>query len=306
LLKSNSHLPLLAPWRLNPASNLRGGAWWTTRRIPSGNKSFGSIPELPDTLTERVHREVRYFGVSLIATTIEDDRRAIPCAGTLVMINGVPGVLTARHVWEAIQSLGVLGVMLNDRTLRVSTNTIHVVSPGYSSALPDDKSARVPDIAFLALTHEHRSTIEARGRTFYDITRRRNSPALATSPDDGFCVATGTLEQLTDRESRKVCSFNYATGVDRLITQDGWDFLYVHLNVEENPTLPVSTFGGMSGGGVWRARYGVNPDKEFSLIDLSLIGVTFLETAEPGRQLVAHGPHSIYDRIVDQVTAERG
>lgn len=263
------------------------------------------LPDLPETLTERVHREVRYCGVSLIATTTQDDQRAVPCAGTLVLIGGVPGILTARHVWEAVRARGVLGVFLNDRTLRIPINTVHTVSPDYSSELPDDKSARVPDIAFVALPHEHRAVIEARGRAFYDISRRRESPALAASLDEGFCVATGTLEQLTDREARKVCSFNYATDVDRLIAHDGWDFLYIHLNVEDNPVLPVSTFGGMSGGGIWRARYGVNAEKEFSVIDLTLIGVTFLETAEPGRQLVAHGPMSIYQRITDQVTAER-
>ena len=259
------------------------------------------IPDLPEALTERVHREVRYCGVSLIATTTKDDQRAVPCAGTLVSIGGMPGILTARHVWEAVEGRGVLGVFLNDRTLRIPVSTIHAVSPDYSSQLPDDKSARIPDIAFLALTHEHRAIVESRGRAFYDIDRRRERALLATSLDEGFCVAAGTLEQLTDREARKVCSFNYATGLDRVISHQSWDFLYVHLNVEENPVLPVATFGGMSGGGIWRARYSVSAQKDFSLIDLALIGVTFLETAEPGRQLVAHGPTSIYRLLFGQV-----
>jgi hypothetical protein len=264
---------------------------------PVGNMR---IPDYPRDFMEAVHREVRYCAVSLVAES-DGGRNAVPCAGTLVVLNGTPGILTARHVWEEVERRGTLVVLLNEKSYRIDARTIAAVVPPISGRLADDATARVPDIAFLRLAQEHRGTIESCGRVFYNIDRRRKLGVMRVSSSDGFTIAAGTLEVLTDREARKVCSFNYATAADRLVEHEGWDYIYVHLNVEDNPTLPVSTFGGMSGGSVWSALIGRTASGELKLLDLNLVGVTFLETAEPGRQLVAHGPKSIYERLASEV-----
>ena len=95
-----------------------------------------------------------------------------------------------------------------------------------------------------------------------------------------------------------VASFLYDTTLHRRIEVGGWDYLTINLDLEKNPTLPKA-YGGVSGGGVWRAVFYVNEDEtEFGVEkpsrDIVLTGVAFWETPPEARQIVGHGPKSVY------------
>jgi len=106
-----------------------------------------------------------------------------------------------------------------------------------------------------------------------------------------------------------VASFLYDTTLHRRIEVGGWDYLTINLDLEKNPTLPKA-YGGVSGGGVWRAVFYVNEDEtEFGVEkpsrDIVLTGVAFWETPPEGRQIVGHGPKSVYYALPDHCARGR-
>lgn len=269
---------------------------------------FIPVPELPDYLTADVHREARLHSVSMVVAR-DDETRGAPCGGVFCTLNGLPGIITARHVWTEIHKAKTLVLMLGPNLVyRVATALLSVYAPETSMVAAPFNSS-LPDIAFVPLSQVHRADIEARGKVFYSIDRRRSDPVFDLRTDDGFCIAVGCPDALMRRESRAVSPLTYITNIEKVIERDGWDYLFVNLNLESNAVIPKD-LGGMSGGGVWRARFCVNSDRTKYWIenmsrDLILTGITFLQTSLPGRQLIAHGPTSIYDKLKDIVRMDR-
>lgn len=79
----------------------------------------------------------------------------------------------------------------------------------------------------------------------------------------------------------------------------------MNLDIDSNSKIP-SDLVGMSGGGIWRAKFRINADRTRFWIedrgrDIILAGVTFWQTPIEGRQLIAHGPRSIYRALRDIV-----
>lgn len=262
------------------------------------------ISKLPAELTQQIHAEIRARSVSLLVTDEEDDRNAGTGAATLVRFGGRPALLTARHVWDAAKRRAVLGIALNDRMLRIPTSELKAYAPAITGNL-SGVDASVPDIALVFLSSSHQATIEARGRAFYSIEKRQAFPTKELYSDEGFLVLTGSPYEKLDFDQHRIPSFLYDTNASHATEHEGWDYLFVNLNIEDNPAIPTD-FGGVSGGGLWRAKYSVSPDQDRFWIanpsrDIVLVGVNFFQTAMPGRQLIAHGPRSIYERVFNEM-----
>ncbi len=98
-------------------------------------------------------------------------------------------------------------------------------------------------------------------------------------------------------------SFLYDTFVDRHIEAGDWDYLFVNLNLKQNPDMP-RTYGGMSGGGIWRAAFSLSAEETVFAVenpqrDIVLSGVAFYQTGLEGRQIIGHGPKSLYATLPD-------
>ena len=268
------------------------------RRIP--------IPRLPSYLTQLAHYEIRSRSVSLLMTERDDDSSAASCAASLIAVHGKSGLLTARHVWEAARKRPILGVALNDRILRLETAGLYAFAPARDGLLEGEK-AEVPDLAFVYLHPEHRATIQACGRVFYSIDRRRQSTQFDLFGDDGFYVVVGSPIERIDIVNARIASLTYDTEISRQLQQSGWDYIFVNLNIEGNPEIP-NDYKGVSGGGLWRVKFLASPDlKNFWIEDpardIILVGVNFYQTDIPGRQLIAHGPKSIYERLYMELSS---
>lgn len=73
------------------------------------------------------------------------------------------------------------------------------------------------------------------------------------------------------------------------------------LDLDSNPEIP-DNFVGMSGGGIWKIKFFVSEDKTKFAIenpsrDVAIVGVNFNQTDLPGRQIIGHGPKSIYQAL---------
>jgi len=160
-------------------------------------------------------------------------------------------------------------------------------------------------IAVVRLLPSHVANIEARDKAFYSVDRRVDDDQFDLMGDDGFWAVVGSPIALLDAERRAVGSLVYDTGIARRFSNGKWDYALIDLDAEENPDIPKD-FEGMSGGGLWRAGYRMKKDRSrfwFDNVgrDIVLAGVTFWQTDSEGRQLIAHGPKSIYESLVPLV-----
>lgn len=82
------------------------------------------------------------------------------------------------------------------------------------------------------------------------------------------------------------------------------DIVTVH--TESKIPFAGDKLGGVSGGGVWKAIFKLNKDRTADVDHMTLSGVVFHDE-RPGNDeihLKAHGPLSIYKRLVEMVRAE--
>lgn len=266
------------------------------------------IRDLPQELTLEVHQKIRLHGVTMVVPS-GDGTEAVCCSGTFTQINGMAGILTARHVWDVIERAPSLALLAGGQPYYVDPRVLRVFGPGYEDTLPEVDAA-VPDIAFVRIPPFARGAIEAYGKVFYSIDLRRQDPEVEFFSERGFWVLAGSPQALFNAETRMAPSFLYDTTVDRRVEIGDWDYLFVNLNLEQNPGIP-RTYGGMSGGGIWRVAFYLSAVETVFAVenpkrDIVLSGVAFYQTGAEGRQIIGHGPKSLYatlsDRSADGVT----
>jgi hypothetical protein len=270
--------------------------------------TFENVPlkKLPDQLFDTVNNYVRLFALSIGVLPRCENPLPWTCSASLVELNGVRGLLTARHVWEKIAAKPCdLYFMLDNKGYEFDPQRAGtpLMPPVEGKYLPIDEG--IPDIAFVPLPSHVQTDIETRNKVFYSIDRRRS---LEVTADDGYWVAVGTPAELmkhrSDIKETRLGSMVYATSVGKRSDVLGWDLIHINLNLPSNPQIPTY-LGGMSGGGLWRVRLYIREDRSVFLDEdhakgIVLSGVVFLQTEPEGSELVAHGPKSIYSRFGKQ------
>ena len=96
-------------------------------------------------------------------------------------------------------------------------------------------------------------------------------------------------------------------GVGRVVrthNANGFDLIDFEFTHGPGTNTPVS-FGGVSGGGLWRVFPSGDDDGRYSSIEpVELRGVVFYQTDETngrGGIISCHGPQGIYGRLVDDI-----
>jgi len=254
------------------------------------------IRDLPRDLISQVHDKIRLHGVTMIVARA-DGGEPVCCSGTLVTVKEMRGILTARHVWDVIKPSPTLVLLVGGKPYYLKPQILRGFAPDFQGTL-GELGARVPDIAFIRIPEPAVSDIEAYGKVFYSIDRRREDADVASFTERGFWVLTGSPQVLFDAATGMAPSFLYDTFVDKHVTIGAWDYLFINLNLNQNPNIPRA-YGGMSGGGIWRAAFWMSPDQTVFAVedpqrDILLSGVAFYQTGLDGRQIVGHGPRSLY------------
>jgi len=266
------------------------------------------IRDLPQDLVADVHQKIRLHSVAM-AISLADSADPFPCSGTLVEINGVVGVLTARHVWtDLLKVARTVGLLVGGHEpYWIKPDVLRTFGPCADGVLPGT-SVQIPDLAFVRIPPVARGRIEAAKKVFYSLDVRRRDPQMDFFSERGFRVLAGSPQALFDSKTSMVGSLLYDTTVERRVEQGDWDYIFTNLNLPQNPALPKA-YGGLSGGGIWRAAFYVTEDGTEFLVekasrDILLSGVAFYETDLPGRQIIGHGPRSLYTTLYDHIGNE--
>jgi hypothetical protein len=256
-----------------------------------------NICDLPEQLTSEVNTHIRLFAVTMLISD-NPDSDAIPCSGTLISIKGKKGILTARHVCEEIFKHKVLLIMIGKVPHVVEVDNLCCIGP--KTQIKCDKiSSDIPDIAFVQLPDPSINHLEATSKAFFSVDKRLDKESMEFAANKvGYFVLFGAPDKLVDYKKQKIVSFCYSTYISDYFEHDGWDYQIMGLDLDSNPEIP-DTFVGMSGGGIWKIKFFVSEDKtKFEIEnpnkDIVIVGVNFNQTDLPGRQIIGHGPKSIY------------
>ncbi len=99
------------------------------------------------------------------------------------------------------------------------------------------------------------------------------------------------------------------TGPEKYEIRDCWDYYEIGVS-QESANEFERKFGGVSGGAVWRVvphRDAKAAEGEEYVGQMTLAGVAFYEMddrSQPRFYVRAHGPHSIYEQLIDLVRAQ--
>ena len=277
------------------------------------------MPEIQNPpLIDEALEHVRRYAIGFLEVRLKDkEPEALNCgSGTLVRIGRIAGIMTAGHVVRALPTRGLIGLV---RYANKQAPAERLVVEAHNLArLPiggADKSRDGPDLGFLRLAPPDVSRIEAGfPSAFRNLLRHRETmlgdewrrgpyyDGIAGLPKEW------EVELPSEGQFSKVMGFEGLMGYGAITEEreaNGFDLLEFEVDSGEGSESPT-TYGGVSGGLVWRVYLDGSEDTQFSLRAVHIIGIPFFETITGERKMsiTCHGPRSIYGHLIDRIQEE--
>lgn len=236
--------------------------------------------------------------VAFVKSVIADNRAYFTPAGsgTLVQYRGHYGVVTAAHVVEDLekaQHVAIFGVHHRKRPFVIDLTMCKI-----TSLYGKQDGEHLPDIAFVRLP-EHVISKLKDNYAFYNLEKKRNPAAASNLIVCGVPAALSVDFEQTETGWTHTHFFQFAhCKVERELEQvAGFDAFVLEVQHNDSVRDP-STYGGMSGSGVW----GISDTGDAE--SRCLIGVVYFQipSANESRlNVVCQGPASLYERLLPAI-----
>jgi hypothetical protein len=237
--------------------------------------------------------------------------RGVPLgSGTLLSFGRFDGILTAAHVLDEIAKAGEIGILEfpvrreQMQRLRIKFDNLDYVRIGNA---PYDVCG--PDLAFLKLPTSTATALKANS-SFVSFAKQAliafaAPPAGMGRMDSVVGVIGGwRRDQIIEKTiivTPIECLLNVGKATEIAATND-FDRLEFEPLKSQDFTPPQS-YGGTSGGGLWRSFRQRNADGTIHFDELRLLGVAFFEIkkADGDLNIICHGPKSVYHLLADKI-----
>jgi hypothetical protein len=265
--------------------------------------SFINFDDIRPDLFEQIHQNVEIFSIILL---LEGE---ICGSGTLVKVDSVPGILTAAHVVEYIEKEAKKHATPNLGTILERRLSLPIQEPlthfQWFSTLRKEKEWG-PDLALIRIPRPSRlfSSLETK-KSFWDLTRDDIASTSARftkkTPTASFGIVAEKTHIVGNLVQLNACTF--VGGSPKKIFHEDYDYIDSLSRRSLQPEMP-SSFGGVSGAGLWTFGVERHSNAKFKPTNFLLAGVAFYENpnlaANPDPDLVAirhHGPKSLYENF---------
>ena len=255
-----------------------------------------------------VARTLSHYTVGFAAFTrkgnIED---AVPAgSGTLVRVGGVKGIVTARHVIEALQRRDETALLRFP--LRSDTILSHRIDLGHAEflILPGTDGPDGPDLGFMRSPLVTEETLVGTN-SFYPLDAPR-PPMKGSYRGLGMVdlllgiVAEWTTDvERKEERRRKEFMLLSAGGFDGNEREHaGFDLATFTPDFASGKDPPRS-YAGVSGGGIWRVFF--KPDGSNKVEHRRLVGTAFyeFEQGDGVTRIIHHGPSALEQRLLPAV-----
>ena len=252
-------------------------------------------------LTDAVIARLNHHTIGLTYRKDGSQAREVLGSGVLVTIEGRRGILTCGHVAEKFEKLRdvQVGFFSTDDQNKFSLDAIlHQI---LQSSHSFEESEKVLDLAFTMLTPELATIIDAKSGVFLNADKnRKKMEEYAATRNRFFDVIFGLVEEFSgtpETEGNNVISKLRAVLYSGKIVQR--DNGLLHFQPIDREKLP-SSFGGMSGGGVWRIYYDESKEGDDALSTAMLCGVASWQRTDE-KEIACQGWDRVDQALIPKV-----
>lgn len=240
-----------------------------------------------------------------------DIRSEIPVpfgSGTLIRSKLGGGILTCGHVWERVKTFDHVGIHVfgvQSRSIQRFVLPVFELREAVTSFY-NGPGANGPDLALIPLPPNLFSDLKAKasyvdldlhGERMHDNTKQSSTMEFVSGFIDEWTEPGGFTGQHVEYN---IVGLMCNGRIVEHRNVEGWDILDFQPE-DEDPYRPPKSYGGMSGGGLWRIHVLEDGTGQVANDQARLIGVVFWQTDDNPRKFVGHGPNSVYRLLLDQV-----
>lgn len=269
------------------------------------------IGMLPAVVMDEIEEKIKHYVIGLLGVNVvtTGDEVQLLGSGTLIQINSKFFILTVGHLVRKLKKYHQLGLILVDTFAHkfvINTSVLNIIEIGNSAT-----EVTGPDLALIILPDIHSSTIKAY-KSFWNILYHKENALkkpIIENLNQQLWIACGFIEKWTKNmeasgaftETKAYCCLCGPTGAEEYWTSGDFDYIKLSVLYKNRDDLPTS-FGGLSGGGLWRADLFKSKEGVISCSTPLLLGVAYYETEihDDFRSIRGHGWHSIYDRVLSE------
>ena len=252
-------------------------------------------------LTDVVIARLKFHTIGLSYRKSDSAARQVLGSGVLVTIGGRRGILICGHVAEMFEKVGdvQLGFFNSDAQnkfpLRADLNQILQSSHSFEEA------ETVIDLAFTLLTPELATSVDAKSGVFLNADKnRKKMEEFAATRKQFFDVILGLVEEFSGKPEvdgkNIVSNLRAVLYSGRIVPCENGLLLF---EPKERENLPNS-FGGMSGGGVWRIYYDESKKGDDAFVAAMLCGIVSWERKDE-KQVACQGWDRIDQALIPEV-----
>ena len=260
------------------------------------------IEDIPQVVLDDAGLRLQDYLVPIFALLQRSPEPRLIGSGTLVKIEGTHHILTAAHVWYETRDAEQIGLVL---TAYPSKFVMPRAAISTKQLWNRENPEWGPDLALLELARPFVSTIAAH-KSFLNLAQQR--AMLAVHPpatEKGLWAVTGmvgkfsAVQRLPETRTieANVQGRAFFSVTHQTYQRDGYDYLDPIAKLEL-PGVP-SSFGGVSGGGLWEVGLSMTKSGTISWDGKPHFrGVAFWQSADSdgSRVIRCHGPRSIFER----------
>jgi len=260
--------------------------------------------DIPQAVLDEVILSLKNYLVALYVLLPEkpQPRLRFIGSGALVEIEGSSYILTAAHVWHATRGVEQIGLVLTEQQTSFMMPRDSICA---KELWKGEVSEWGPDIALLKLAPAAISTITAR-KSFLNLALQKEAlTSYPPPPENGLWAVTGMVGEFSEfkphPEAKTIEGHAHGSAffssVHQVHQRDGYDYYDLGANLQL-PGVP-SSFGGVSGGGLWEIKLSMTESGTISWDGKRYFrGVAFWESEKTGNHRIIrfHGPKSIFEK----------
>ena len=251
---------------------------------------------LSEALRLEIVHDLGNFTVALFGSieSAEEARLYFAGSGTLVAVEDRDYILTAAHVWSTLREYPLIGITSQrenqqDRCL-METSAIADITIG-----PEKPEKWGPDLSFLRVPPLYAAKLRT-NRAFYNLLKIRRIQPDHDHIETWVVMGAPAVYGQFSAKHADLTIAGFFSLVEQGHERNGFDYLDLGVAMVQ-PDVP-STFGGISGGGLWKVLVFEAEEGQYKWLR-SIQGVVFYQTeVAAGRRFVrSHGRRSIYETL---------
>jgi hypothetical protein len=259
---------------------------------------------VPDEIVEATAADLAPYSVAIVV--LEGSKPQLLGSGTLVTHAGIHGVLTARHVVEALQRYAAIDLVMSRSRHRftLEVKLLHfIVSP---SGRTEESG---PDLALIQVPEVRVAMLQAM-KSFANLDTHRGKLGAVDKWGPGMSCLIGFPEEFVrihpaEHGFTMEAYGQSGVGAGAVEYEADGTFDYCWTPVSYLPTNnPPRSYGGVCGGGLWQCVLAEH-DGRVVVTDYILRGVAFYQSALRGdtRRIKCHAGNSIYSWLASRMQA---